>query len=756
MSTQRRGDTLAVFAAYLLLAILLTWPLLERLGSAVPSDPGDPLLNTWILWWNARTIPFSGRWWNAPAFFPAEGVTAFSEPLLGLSLISTPIYWVSGNAQLAYNSAFLLTFPLSSLAQYALARELTGRRDAAFISGLVFGFAPYRMAHLPHIQVLASFWMPLALLGLHRFLRDGRVKWLALFGGAWLLQSVSNLYYAIFFSILVLIWIAWFLPGRRVRDAAWIAAAWALAAVPLLPLLLRYRSTHAWFGFGRRFSAQDPGADLASLLDASPLLAVWGSLRAYHRPEGELFPGIAGILLVTVGIAVSLRLGTPRSPRLRRVRLALLGTLLACAAIGISAIVAPWRVSIAGITISLRHADRPLFLAGVALIGLLLTNPNVTLALRRRSAFVFYVVAAAMMWVFCLGPVVTAWGARVIEPAPYAWLLAIPGFDSLRVPARFAMVAILCLSCASALAFTRVAPLDRTKQLVLTGFVAVIALSDGWLREMPLVRAPPKWSSGGLDDRGAVIELPFGDDRHDLAAMYRGIHHGHPVVNGYSGYFAPTRRALQNWIATGDHKALEQLASLGVTCVAVDTNADSRGQSNHYVASHRGAHRVRVDGAFVLYRLRPESGSLPSPVTGASVPIAALQANVNPDLLSALTDGDLTTRWHTGPQRATHELTLDLGETRTVTAVVLSLGPYSEDFPRELAIDVSQDGHTWIPAWQGKGAGPTYLAAIRQPSALRLTLDLGRRPARFLRLRQLGEDRVYYWSVAELTVAAET
>ena len=106
--------------------------------------------------------------------------------------------WLGAGPQAAYNVVFLLTFPLSAIGAYLLAHELTGRRDAAFIAGLLFGFAPYRIAHLPQIQSLASFPMPFSLLGLHRYLRDPRPRWLALFAGGWFLQGICNGYYLLF------------------------------------------------------------------------------------------------------------------------------------------------------------------------------------------------------------------------------------------------------------------------------------------------------------------------------------------------------------------------------------------------------------------------------------------------------------------------------------------------------------------------------------------------------------------------------
>src|SRR5690606_22742410 len=40
--------------AYAALAVAFTWPLALTLPDVVPHDPGDPLLSTWALWWNAR------------------------------------------------------------------------------------------------------------------------------------------------------------------------------------------------------------------------------------------------------------------------------------------------------------------------------------------------------------------------------------------------------------------------------------------------------------------------------------------------------------------------------------------------------------------------------------------------------------------------------------------------------------------------------------------------------------------------------
>ena len=178
---------LAAGVFYSAFAIVQTWPLVTKLSEVVASDPGDPLLNTWILWWNAHAVPVTTRWWNAPSFFPATGALAFSEVLLGLAPLTTPIQWLGHTPVAAYNVAFLVTFPLSALAAHALAHRLCGRHDAATIAGLVYGFSPYRVAHFPQIQLLTSFWMPLALLGLHEYVSSKKRRWLAI------LRSFTNI-----------------------------------------------------------------------------------------------------------------------------------------------------------------------------------------------------------------------------------------------------------------------------------------------------------------------------------------------------------------------------------------------------------------------------------------------------------------------------------------------------------------------------------------------------------------------------------
>ena len=55
----------------------------------------------------------------------------------------------TGNMVLCYNLLFLSTIVLAGWGMYLLVRELTGRPLAAFVAGLAFAFAPYRISEAP-------------------------------------------------------------------------------------------------------------------------------------------------------------------------------------------------------------------------------------------------------------------------------------------------------------------------------------------------------------------------------------------------------------------------------------------------------------------------------------------------------------------------------------------------------------------------------------------------------------------------------
>jgi len=163
----RRASCFAT-AAYLLVALAFTWPLVTVIGTEIAWDMGDPLFNSWVLLWTGGQVlaflsgDFSAlnRFWHGNIFYPERLTVAFSEHLVPQMLQALPVLAATDNVVLAYNLLFLSTFVLSGFGMFLLVRELTGNAAAGFVAGLAFAFAPYRVAHFSHLQVLSAQWMP--------------------------------------------------------------------------------------------------------------------------------------------------------------------------------------------------------------------------------------------------------------------------------------------------------------------------------------------------------------------------------------------------------------------------------------------------------------------------------------------------------------------------------------------------------------------------------------------------------------------
>jgi len=739
-------------AAYVAIAIAYTWPLVLHLGHGVPHDPGDPLLNTWILWWTTQAVPLTDRWWNAPAFLPAPGILAFSEHLLGLAPIAVPLTALTHLPLLGYNVAFLATFVLSGLGAHFLAFTLTKRHDAAFIAGVAFAFAPYRLAQASHIQVLASYWSPICLAGLHRYGGTSKTRWAALAVTAWLMQALSCGYFLFFLSVLLVLWFLYFAIGRwTLRQFAVLAAMFGAAALLLLPFPLGYqRILQGIYGFTRSlYEIRLFSADVMGLLLAPSELLAWGWVHVVNRPESALFPGLAIVVLVALGIVQSkpFAVAGEEHQNLKRLRVALAVALVVLAAAAAVPLVnGPWVLKVGRVRLlSITQPEKPLSLALIATLGLLAMLPRVRQAIGRRSPLAFYLMAAFVMWVLALGPNPTFFGRRVIYQAPYGHLMNLPGFDGLRVPARFWMMALVCLSVIGALAVNRL----KLRRRTIVVAAAVGLLLDGWPRGFPVVEAPPlRPSPPGVVAR---LDLPMSSDT-DAQALYQQMFDPVPLYNGFSGYFAPHYFALRTLVESGDLRILHVMAANGPLGVVIDHSLDPQGTLRKWVLSYPGAATSHIDEAWSSYRL-PKSSSPPDVAdrTGTPLPIKSLSTIPSPPHAARALDGDVTTRWSGGVQQVFAEATIELERASHVGQVVIDLGSFITDFPIRLQIDVSADGASWSSAWSGATALEAYFGAIRHPRDMPLVFPLNRDDVRFIRLRQTGFGS-HDWSIPELHV----
>ena len=597
-------------AVYLGLSIALTWPVALGIASNVPGDLGDSLLNMWILAWGAEQVPrlltFQMGWsefWNANIFHAEPLSLALSEHLFGQSLQILPVYWLTGNIILCYNLLFLSTFVLSAIGLYLLVRDLTGNKGAAFIAGLVYGFLPYRIASVPHLQVMSSQWMPFALWGLNRFVTTGSIRALAGGTAALVMQNWSCGYYLLYFAPFVplfavhRVWAVGALRNGRVWAGLASAALGTLALT--LPFLLPYSEAQTLFGVERpvgeivKFSAT-----AWSYLTASEDLALLGPwLRASAQPEGETFLGLTPWFLAAIALAGVMWHRSP-SPGDLRVP------------------VSPWRMYVTAF-LRLTVAVEGLALFGVLLFGgfelgpisardpgrvflqfavaltllLVISAPARAASVRILRSPIFFASAAVFVAVWLsFGPVPYAGTARASGFGLYNLLYEqVPGFNGVRVPARFAMIAGLFLAIlagsGAAKLTARWQRLAAATLIVIEGIAIPIEMNRAWAQDqampparvMPPAAAPPVYARlAALPAGTAITEFPFGDAAWEIRYVFYSAAHWKPITNGYSGHFPPTyteRVARFQRVAQLSDDAWATLLDTGTTHVVVHRKA---------------------------------------------------------------------------------------------------------------------------------------------------------------------------------------
>ena len=567
--------------------------------------------------------------------------------------------------------------------------------------GLLFACLPYRVSQFSHLQVLYAGWMPLALVGLHRYLRTGSKPALAGFAAAYVLTALSNGYYLFFLAVPVVIIAGWHLATRALRREAVIRTAGdlTLAAVvilvaltPVLSAYLRVRDTH---GFSRTrgemvmYSATP--ADYASI---APTLRLWNGWLPHGEVETQLFPGLTLVLLAVLG---------------------------GCAG---------WR----------RHEVR------------------------------LYLVVTLTAVVLALGPQPDI-GFLHLPTGPYEALLWVPGLNGLRVPARLAMVVYLGLAAlagaGAAWLLARMSPKPAVAVLLLA---SGIAIGEG-LPDLGMVRFP---TPGMQDERtayewlrsqphGPMLELPVGGTRESTRYLSGTLTHGNRIVNGYSGYGwaledlfgGPVSGELVN---AGE--LLRAARAVGVRYLLVhrplygDQGFAAElpytlGQDHEQVAD------IHHFGTTALLVLRPAAPTMSSRPSDPQLSLSSCDttASHNPLAISRASDGEIGSRWLTGtPQRGDEWFQVRCPSTRVLTGLEFLVDWRSlSDYPRRLAIDVSADGVSFTPLWEGGVVAELAVSLARtdRPAAIRIALPPA--PFRAVRLRQTGQTpRNWFWSIDEL------
>lgn len=185
---QRSGghEVLGALIFYSVMALVMTWPLAERMSHAIVGEIGDNIYFVWMIGWMQKAIfelgvnPFDVWFLN----YPEGWSMAYTEITPAQLALALPFSFIGGST-FAYNAAMLSSFVLSGLGMYLWVRHLTDSSAAGLVAGMIFAFLPYRFAHflIGHLNLSGTQWFPFYFMGFFDILLKrgaegrGRLSW---------------------------------------------------------------------------------------------------------------------------------------------------------------------------------------------------------------------------------------------------------------------------------------------------------------------------------------------------------------------------------------------------------------------------------------------------------------------------------------------------------------------------------------------------------------------------------------------------
>jgi hypothetical protein len=662
-----RAREVCIFLAFLFLTLLMTWPWVLHLRDAIP-DPGDPYVHAYFLWWDYhQTFQDPLHLFEATMFYPYHQTLAFSESDYGIALLFFPLFALGLRPLTVYIVATLVGFAFTGYGSFRLARTLNLSNGAAWVAGIVFAFVPYRFNQLSHLPIIFTGWIPLLLEALILFTRERSWKRAAWLGLAFLMNALTCLTWLVLTAIpLALSGILLITRYRLWRERAFrLRAGLTLGAalLVLFPFLLPYYRVSQAHGFIRSSAeVAEYSAHFINWLAAEERNKLWHGLGVGAiRNEMVLFPGLLPLLLTLA----ALLLVHPANVRLHHLEsvsqrallifldaLALLLGTCALLAVGykgfrlspdnfpllkVSSPTIP--LIILALTIALRSALAP----PQILRALRETNwPDMFRKGARSEAF-----ALGLLWTI-IGFLGSFGLNSFFHRALYEY---IPLFRSMRVAARWSMIAYLGLALLAGLGADSCAKLlsrhwpgslhwSNLRTWATYALIIILILFEQRVAPLRLMRgeADPDQLTLRLKEthmNGGLVELPAGPKR--TLYMARAADHGHPLVTAINSFVPPIEQEIESLTNSRPvpDRLLELFESIPASYLTIHNaslNPESRAALESFLARANESGRLRFirsygddkhrQDLYAVTKTEPDArseASLPPPLSIAEI-----------------------------------------------------------------------------------------------------------------------------------------
>jgi len=478
--------------------------LAKDLGTKSFSFRGDTALNAYILAWGQHALlndPLNI--FNASFLYPTPNTITLNDNLFAVAFLGLPLR-VFDNPLIVINVMFMAGMFGTAMTWYWVLRRWRLGLLAAFLGGFAVGFMPWRFGHLGHANLQFTWWLPLVIYFVERWVREAGWR-PALAAAACLACSFYSGVYHTFFLMQFLIPFGitglCAYAGKRgwIQRGMQVVGAGAFFALLLSPALGPYYRTKAALNDPNRLeSISGSSGELSDYIRPCFSNIIWGEVL---RPETRKDAVTPWEQANFIGLGLTV--------------LGLVGLVSALACPGRGAAVQEGNPS----------SQRPRALALMLLAG--------------------------GIWLFLLsfGPYLHWNGERTDYRMPH-WLVFnyFPGAQAIRVPSRASFMVAFALSGMAAMAVHRLWGLRPGIPRVAG---RLIAMSVGALLMLECVHRMDDVSGSELYQRhlslhrkiaemrrGPSLVLPLSDELNYFVGLTT-YPHFYPTLNGLTGYLPP-------------------------------------------------------------------------------------------------------------------------------------------------------------------------------------------------------------------------
>tara|TARA_Y100000996_G_scaffold75056_1_gene50543 strand:+ start:135 stop:2012 length:1878 start_codon:yes stop_codon:yes gene_type:complete len=490
-----------VIFIFFILTIILTFPVIFDFNSELAGEGcHDKCHMMWRIWWADYSIENNLDFLNTDYIFYPDGTSIGGNLALFTTGLGLMIFKLTNNLISVYNTVIFIGFVFGGYSAYLLANHFNRNLYSSIIAGVVFTFSTYHLTHSGHHIGLSMIgWIPLYILFLFK-IQSKHSTLYSIFGGIILfLVGITHLYYFVMVMIFSFVFLGVFLLKKKdVSNKIFIKQ---FSIIMVIGIILTVSFSYSTFFSDEEFETNPLWQHEMFSVSIENLIMPSPKHTTQIYSDYELLHGFHALA------------GSP--------------------------------------DVGIRSVEQVVYLGYAAII-----LATIALIKFRRQYAWFWASVGGLFLLISLGPELRFFNnlTGIILPERLLYEF-VPGWDSIRAPARFIVItniSLAILSSYTVYSIMKKSVFSNKVKYVIFSIIIVAILIDFSFSPMDTneIDVPEIYNEIKLDSSEfSILELPLGGygENNLISApifMYFQTIHEKPIIGGYES--RPSKDLLEN------------------------------------------------------------------------------------------------------------------------------------------------------------------------------------------------------------------